>query len=172
MGIAVLAEVKHIPNVGKSAFTDKTGMTFTALMQNRKKTRMMKSNLINRQNAIDVLELLADKMSDEGKTVMAQAVAVLKDLQSAEPEEEVFEWCHDCKEYDQEKHCCHRWTKVIRQTIDEMKAESERTAMVWKPAKGRPAYEKGICSCGYVLSVLQRDFVYCPNCGARLEWGE
>ena len=26
-----------------------------------------------------------------------------------------FEWCTDCKEYDQEKHCCHRWTKVIRQ---------------------------------------------------------
>ena len=31
----------------------------------------------------------------------------------------VFEWCHDCKEYDQEKHCCHRWSKVIKQTIDE-----------------------------------------------------
>lgn len=46
----------------------------------------------------------------------------------------------------------------------------ERTAMVWKPAKDRPAYEKGVCSCGFVLSVLQRDFVYCPQCGARLEW--
>ena len=43
-------------------------------------------DLIDRQNAIDVLEILADKMSDAGKTVMAQAVAVLKDLQSAEPE--------------------------------------------------------------------------------------
>ena len=32
-----------------------------------------------------------------------------------------FEWCTDCKEYDQEKHCCHRWTKVIRQTVEEMK---------------------------------------------------
>ena len=34
-----------------------------------------------------------------------------------------FEWCHDCKEYDQEKHCCHRWTKVIRQTVEEVKAQ-------------------------------------------------
>lgn len=34
-----------------------------------------------------------------------------------------FEWCHDCKEYDQEKHCCHRWTKVIRQTIVEVKQQ-------------------------------------------------
>ncbi len=49
-------------------------------------------------------------------------------------------------------------------------AEPERVSMVWKPADGRPAYEKGICSCGYVLSVLQRDFVYCPMCGCRLEW--
>ena len=33
------------------------------------------SDLISRQNAIDVFEILADKMSDAGKTVMAQAVA-------------------------------------------------------------------------------------------------
>lgn len=37
--------------------------------------------------------------------------------------EEEFEWCHDCKEYDQEQHCCHRWTKVIRNTVEEMKQE-------------------------------------------------
>lgn len=34
---------------------------------------------------------------------------------------EVFEWCTDCKEYDQKKHCCHRWTKSIRNTIEEIK---------------------------------------------------
>ncbi len=49
-------------------------------------------------------------------------------------------------------------------------AEPERKSMVWNTAKHRPAYEIGICSCGYVLSVLQRDFVYCPMCGAKLEW--
>lgn len=31
-----------------------------------------------------------------------------------------WEWCHDCKEYDQEAHCCHRWTKVIRKTVAEL----------------------------------------------------
>lgn len=31
-----------------------------------------------------------------------------------------WEWCHDCKEYDQEAHCCHRWTKVIRKTVEEL----------------------------------------------------
>ena len=44
------------------------------------------SDLIDRQNAIDVLQILADKMTDEGRTVMAQAISVLRDL-SAEPEE-------------------------------------------------------------------------------------
>ena len=62
---------------------------------------------------------------------------------------------------------------IARDIVEKIpSAEPERMAMVWKPAKGRPAYEKGICSCGYVLSVLQRDFVYCPMCGAKLDWGE
>ena len=42
-------------------------------------------------------------------------------------EEESFEWCTDCKEYDQSAHCCHRWTKVIRNTVEEIRrAEKER----------------------------------------------
>ena len=49
------------------------------------------SDLIDRQNAIDVLEILADKMSEEGAIVMTQAVAVLKDLPSAEPERKTDE---------------------------------------------------------------------------------
>lgn len=51
-------------------------------------------------------------------------------------------------------------------------AEPERMAMVWKPAKGRPVYESGICSCGYVLTVLQRDFIYCPHCELKLVWSK
>ena len=55
------------------------------------------SDLISRQDAIDVFEILADKMSDAGKTVMAQAVAVLKDLQSADPERKKGKWIYDTK---------------------------------------------------------------------------
>lgn len=29
------------------------------------------------------------------------------------------EWCADCKEYDTEKHCCPRFNKVIRRTMNE-----------------------------------------------------
>lgn len=38
---------------------------------------------------------------------------------------EEFEWCGDCKEYDQEHHCCHRFTKVIRDTIEELKITND-----------------------------------------------
>ena len=29
------------------------------------------------------------------------------------------EWCTDCKEYDNEKHCCPRFNKVIRTTLND-----------------------------------------------------
>lgn len=36
-----------------------------------------------------------------------------------EVERKEGEWCTDCKEYDQEKHCCPRFNKVIRTTLQE-----------------------------------------------------
>lgn len=33
------------------------------------------------------------------------------------------DWCHDCKEYDNDRHCCPRWKRVIRNTVEEIKAE-------------------------------------------------
>lgn len=35
-------------------------------------------------------------------------------LPSVYPKSKEFQWCKDCKEYDQEKHCCHRYSSVIR----------------------------------------------------------
>ena len=53
-----------------------------------------------------------------GTGILAVRKEDIDELPSAE--EESFEWCTDCKEYDQEAHCCHRWSKVIRKTVDEM----------------------------------------------------
>lgn len=42
---------------------------------------------------------------------------------------ESYDFCdgeNPCKEYDQEKHCCHRWTKVIRRTIEEVKENAKK----------------------------------------------
>ena len=33
------------------------------------------------------------------------------------------EWCHNCKEYDQQKHYCPRFCRVIRETVEELKSE-------------------------------------------------
>ena len=45
--------------------------------------------------------------------------APFEDKGSAEPERD--EWCSDCKEYDSEKHCCPRFNRVIRQTVEQLK---------------------------------------------------
>ena len=77
------------------------------------------SDLIRREDVmLRVREFIGNKSYDE-----LMLVNDLNALPSAEPEHEEFEWCHDCKEYDQEKHCCHRWTKVIRQTVEEVKQQ-------------------------------------------------
>lgn len=59
--------------------------------------------------------------------------------QSAQPE--LNEWCHDCKEYDKEHHCCPRWNRVIRTTLEE--AQPDKTyEQGWKD--GREALRKEI----------------------------
>ena len=56
---------------------------------------------------------------------------LLADVREVEEEQEPksFEWCDTCKEYDQENHCCHRWSKVIRNTVEEMKQGNEREVL-------------------------------------------
>ena len=113
----------------------------------------------------------------------------IDELPSAEQEE--FEWCYDCKEYDQKAHCCHRWTKCIRQTIEEIKS-AERTGhwiikgintfeMAYGSTGYEPVYECSNCG-GIEESYLRfdepimpedADFPnYCPNCGCRMKGEE
>lgn len=85
-------------------------------------------DLINRQAAIDALADYihnVDKVLGTGlltaEDCMDAARSVLGEDELPSAEEESFEWCDTCKEYDQEKHCCHRFTKVIRDTVEELK---------------------------------------------------
>lgn len=55
------------------------------------------------------------------KGIIMYTINAIKHGKVLEQEPQSFEWCDTCKEYDQEKHCCHRWTKVIRNTVEEMK---------------------------------------------------
>lgn len=64
---------------------------------------------------------------DEDVKIIAEAIY------NGRTELEAFEWCTNCKEYDPEKHCCHRWTKVIRNTVNELSA-----AWQWTPVENNP----------------------------------
>ena len=68
----------------------------------------------------------ADALLDAVKDFPYGYRGMIKSVIENQPtiEEREFEWCHDCKEYDQEAHCCHRWTKVIRQALDELHESS------------------------------------------------
>ena len=67
-----------------------------------------------KETAEEVAEKALDEFEYKGKTLRQWIDAICAASES-------FEWCDGCKEYDQEKHCCHRFTKVIRQAVAEMK---------------------------------------------------
>lgn len=48
----------------------------------------------------------------------------IKALEEVEKHKETFDWCTGCKEYDSEAHCCHRWSKFINETVNEIKSTS------------------------------------------------
>ena len=93
---------------------------------------MSMDDLISRQAAIRWVKTECNPYGkptldfESGKKVIEH----LEQMPSAQPEE--FEWCTDCKEYDQERHCCPRWTKVIRNTVEELKKQAQ-----WIPCSER-----------------------------------
>ena len=78
------------------------------------------------KEAITVIRNLQDWLYlsgiNGGTRIQREALDIaVKAIEKQIQAEESFEWCDGCKEYDQEKHCCHRFTKVIRQAFEEMK---------------------------------------------------
>ena len=90
------------------------------------------NDLISRQAAIDALEKVAelfpwrvpgnrdtyDRYNEAWNDAIGRAEIEIEELPSAQPD--LDEWCTDCKEYDQERHSCPRWNRVIRKTVDEL----------------------------------------------------
>ena len=74
---------------------------------------------VSKGAVIDAISLELDMIDHVPQWVYDRLINRIKMLESAESRE--FEWCTGCKEYDQEQHCCHRFTKVIRQAVAEMK---------------------------------------------------
>lgn len=61
-------------------------------------------------------------------TIYEIQVNNIKALPHVQPKYNTNEWCHDCSEYDHEKHCCPRYNGVIRKAVDKIaKMESEES---------------------------------------------
>ena len=95
---------------------------------------------------------------------VAKELAKLPSVTPQEPQ--TFKWCTTCKEYDQEKHCCHRWSKVIRDTVEEMKQEQEPKTGHWISSHISGSILDECSECGFSCGAFT--FNYCPNCGARM----
>jgi predicted nucleic acid-binding Zn-ribbon protein len=62
-------------------------------------------------------------LTSEDNELIESAIEAL----SQEPCYNPDEWCHDCSEYNQDKHCCPRFNNVIRNAVEEMKQPCEDT---------------------------------------------
>lgn len=94
---------------------------------------------------------------------------LINGVPSAQPDTD--EWCLDCKEYDQEKHSCPRWNRVIRQTVEDWKAEQpERKKDRWERHYCEDGNPDGwACSkCGEWFYFGDKKPNFCPDCGADL----
>lgn len=120
---------------------------------------------MTREEAIEMLNNVREYTDDEAIDMAIEA------LQEVQKHEETFEWCHDCKEYDTDNHCCHRWHKVISNTVGELKADRPQGEWV----------EKGgelVCSvCGNSVSFSRtpKGWVlgkFCQSCGTRMKGGD
>lgn len=72
--------------------------------------------------AIKFMEEVVAKQFSRRRLVREAIATAILALKEVEKHEETFDWCTGCKEYDNERHCCPRWNKMIRDTVEENKA--------------------------------------------------
>lgn len=136
-------------------------------------------DLISRRKAFEYFVTLWECIGtimdrDEWEDV---CMTTANEIPSAQPEDD--EWCIDCKEYDKEAHCCHRWTKQIRKTITELEADYPQAMKeeleYWKKRAERKkgewlCLESGPWWCEFcdTNSPIFKEYNYCPNCGADM----
>lgn len=92
---------------------------------------------------------------------------LIRAYESVQPTE--FEWCHDCKEYDQNAHCCHRWTKVIRNTVNDLKTQGYEIVRHGRWIEDEARIKDQCSACGLSVNWSQYKTPYCPFCGAKMD---
>ena len=101
-----------------------------------------------KNGCIGHIERFLEKEDEEAFLMAIEA------LRTVQEHEETFEWCNDCKEYDKENHCCHRWNKVIRSAIKDTDIVNCCGCIHWKTDGG------AIMECE-LLHMPTKDFDYC-----------
>ena len=129
------------------------------------------------KEAITVIRNLQDWLyfssMNGGTKIQREALDIaVKALERQIQAEESFEWCDGCKEYDQEQHCCHRWSKMIRKTVEEMRIvrckdckyaeyiDDVKTLWCTECGQGRTVAPYDFCS----YAERRDDDVTCDNC--------
>ena len=102
---AMVADVERLPSVQPVA----------------KDTNVLNNDTISRAEAID--EITEYGSGDAIFMSVEELKRRIELLPSVQPEPHYDEWCTDCKEYDQERHSCPRWNKVIRETLKDAQPE-------------------------------------------------
>ena len=99
----------------------------------------MSDDTISRQAAIDALDGEIEVTGKANANAVLKYTQMVSDRIKALPsaQSDLDEWCTDCKEYNQEKHCCPRWNRVIRETAEEIRKNAEQR---WIPVSKPPEH--------------------------------
>ena len=78
--------------------------------------------LISRKAVIEAVDKNTKEVN--GEVVLTDDITcILEELPTISQTDyanyEAFGWCKGCKEYDQEKHCCHRYSSFIRESLQD-----------------------------------------------------
>ena len=118
---------------------------------------------------IDIPEQIYKELTETAIIVTdAYPSTIEKALTEGTPYEELKsdEWCTGCKEYDTEKHCCPRFNRVIRETLNET-SKPKGKWILWEDCEGKTR----TCTCPICGDETRCWHApnYCSNCGVRLE---
>ena len=119
--------VESLPSLYPLMTADEEEAIWTVLATNSNTEN--DGDCISRQQAIDAFNARLGELvvggEENAKSVemyLNKVIEKIEALPSAQPEQNLDEWCDSCKEYDKEKHSCPRWNKVIKNTVDELKS--------------------------------------------------
>ena len=142
-------------------------------MRDRDGGRVM--DLISRQAVLDALDKPLVWTDDDYELGMKNQyesdVANIKALPTAH-DYSTDEWCAGCKEYDHEKHCCPRFNRVIRETVEETQERKKGEWVLQQTQAGESQWRCSECSAEIFTHDGKHKIIvarYCYQCGAKMD---